>query len=137
MPLPSPTRASGEATGAPLRPGAPSGRILTAMERVAVVVASGLVAIACASEARGGPKVTLELTSSAFSPGGEIPSLYTCEGRDISPPLAWKGMPPATKSLVLIVDDPDAPDPKAPKRTWVHWVLVDLSPDTAALPEGT
>ncbi|MFL5271304.1 MAG: YbhB/YbcL family Raf kinase inhibitor-like protein, partial [Anaeromyxobacteraceae bacterium] len=60
------------------------------------------------------------LTSSAFHNGGDIPSVYTCEGKDTSPPLAWSGAPAGTKSLALVVDDPDAPDPKAPKMTWVH-----------------
>jgi len=72
--------------------------------------------------------VTLKLVSSAFTEGGAIPKKYTCEGEDISPPLAWSGVPQDTKSLVLIVDDPDAPDPRAPKMTWVHWVLFNLPP---------
>jgi Raf kinase inhibitor-like YbhB/YbcL family protein len=76
------------------------------------------------------------LTSPAFAPGAEIPTLFTCEGRDISPPLEWTGVPDGTQSLVLIVDDPDAPDPAAPKMTWVHWVLYDLPPDAGSLPEG-
>jgi len=70
--------------------------------------------------------VSLKLVSSAFEEGGAIPKKYTCEGQDISPPLAWSGVPQSAKSLVLIVDDPDAPDPKAPKMTWVHWVLYNL-----------
>jgi Raf kinase inhibitor-like YbhB/YbcL family protein len=80
--------------------------------------------------------MALTLTSTAFSQGGEIPSHYTCEGEDIAPPLEWAGVPEAARSLVLIVDDPDAPDPKAPRMTWVHWVLYNLSPDTHGLPEG-
>ena len=79
---------------------------------------------------------TLTLTSAAFPDGGSVPKRYTCEGEDIFPPLAWTGMPTGTRSLVLIVDDPDAPDPKAPKRTWVHWVLYDIPASTTALPEG-
>ena len=79
---------------------------------------------------------TITVTSTAFTDGGTIPKRYTCEGQDIAPPLAWGGVPAGTKSLVLIVDDPDAPDPKAPKRTWVHWVLYDIPASTAALPEG-
>ena len=66
--------------------------------------------------------MTLKLVSSAFTEGGAIPKKYTCEGQDVSPPLAWSGVPQGAKSLVLIVDDPDAPDPKAPKMTWVHSV---------------
>jgi Raf kinase inhibitor-like YbhB/YbcL family protein len=80
--------------------------------------------------------MTLQLTSSAFSPNAEIPAQYTCEGKDFSPPLSWSGMPAGIKSLALIVDDPDAPDPAAPKLTWVHWVLYNLPPDMTALPEN-
>ena len=76
------------------------------------------------------------LTSSVFTANGAIPSRYTCEGQDVSMPLAWSGVPAGTKSLVLIVDDPDAPDPKAPKMTWVHWVLYNIPPATSSLAEG-
>lgn len=78
----------------------------------------------------------MKLTSTAFAHGADIPSRHTCEGDDVSPPLAWTELPSGTKSLALIVDDPDAPDPAAPQRTWVHWVVVDLPPDSAGLPEG-
>ena len=78
----------------------------------------------------------LSLTSPGFSHGGEIPKRYTCEGADVSPPLAWSGVPEGTKSLVLVVDDPDAPDPKAPRMIWVHWVLYNLPPTADALPEA-
>ncbi|MEZ5788834.1 MAG: YbhB/YbcL family Raf kinase inhibitor-like protein [Xanthobacteraceae bacterium] len=80
--------------------------------------------------------MTLALTSTAWAPGGQIPSQYTCEGQDISPPLAWSGVPPEAKSLVLIVDDPDAPDPAAPKMTWVHWVLYNIPARAGGLPEA-
>ena len=76
------------------------------------------------------------LSSIAFSNTKEIPSKYTCNGDDISPPLQWKDVPENTASLVLIVDDPDAPDPKAPKMTWVHWVVYNLSPGTRSIPEA-
>ncbi|HMV30831.1 MAG TPA: YbhB/YbcL family Raf kinase inhibitor-like protein [Gemmatimonadales bacterium] len=78
----------------------------------------------------------LQLTSPAFAPGGAIPSAHTCEGADRSPPLAWAGVPAGARSLVLIVDDPDAPDPAAPRMTWVHWVLYNLPPDSPGLPEA-
>jgi len=78
----------------------------------------------------------LILTSPAFTAQGEIPSLYTCEGRNISPPLVWTGIPEHTRSLVLIVDDPDAPDPAAPKMTYVHWLLYNLPPSVPGLPEA-
>jgi Raf kinase inhibitor-like YbhB/YbcL family protein len=80
--------------------------------------------------------MTMTLTSTAFAAGEAIPALYTCEGQDVSPPLAWQGMPESAKSLVLIVDDPDAPDPAAPRMTWVHWLLYDLPPTVTGLPQG-
>lgn len=76
------------------------------------------------------------LTSPVFADNGEIPILYACEGEDISPPLRWTGVPPEAKSLVLIVDDPDAPDPAHPKMTWLHWVLYNLPAELTGLAEG-
>jgi hypothetical protein len=78
----------------------------------------------------------LSVTSPAFTQGGEIPVEHTCEGADRSPSLTFSGVPAGTQSLVLIVDDPDAPDPRAPKRTWVHWILYNLPAQTAGLSEG-
>jgi len=95
-----------------------------------------LAAVATVALTGGGLAMALELTSTAFKQGGAIPSKYTCEGKDVSPPLAWRGVPEGTRSLVLIVDDPDAPDPAAPKMTWVHWVVFNLPGDTTDLPEG-
>lgn len=80
--------------------------------------------------------MSLTIESAAFSHGDEIPAKYCCNGRDISPPLQWQGSPEQTQSLVLIVDDPDAPDPQAPKMTWVHWVLFNIPPSYSALPEA-
>ncbi|HXI19523.1 MAG TPA: YbhB/YbcL family Raf kinase inhibitor-like protein [Gemmatimonadales bacterium] len=76
------------------------------------------------------------IASAAFAAGGHIPSAHTCEGPDRSPPLAWSGVPPGAQSLALIVDDPDAPDPRAPRMTWVHWVLYDIPPTAPGLPEA-
>jgi Raf kinase inhibitor-like YbhB/YbcL family protein len=78
--------------------------------------------------------MTFSITSSAFADHGAIPRQYTCEGADISPPLSWSCAPQSTKSFVLIVDDPDAPDPQAPQRTWVHWLLYNIPAQTNALP---
>lgn len=78
----------------------------------------------------------MDLSSPAFPPQGEIPAPYTCEGQDLAPALRWSGVPAGARSLVLIVDDPDAPDPAAPQRTWVHWVLYDIPPQATGLPEG-
>ncbi len=80
--------------------------------------------------------MNMNITSSAFAHNEPIPRLYTCQGRDISPPLAWSGVPATAKSLVLIVDDPDAPDPAHPRATWVHWLLYNLPTTCTALPEA-
>ena len=80
--------------------------------------------------------MTLKVTSSAFQQGGAIPSQYTCEGKDISPPLTWSGLPNNTKSVAMIVDDPDAPDPAKPQRVYVHWVVYNLTPSTTSLGEN-
>ncbi|EDZ68052.1 conserved hypothetical protein TIGR00481 [Nitrosococcus oceani AFC27] len=85
---------------------------------------------------RGDVLMSLTLTSPAFNHQGEIPLDYTCDGQDISPELSWSNLPEGTKSLVLIVDDPDAPDPAAPKMTWVHWLLYNIPPSAAGLPRG-
>jgi len=79
--------------------------------------------------------MSLRITSTAFDHQGSIPALYTCDGRDISPPLAWSGLPEGARSLVLIMDDPDAPDPAAPKMTWIHWLLYNLPPASGGLPQ--
>lgn len=76
------------------------------------------------------------LNSAAFKNGGEIPVRHTCQGENISPPLSWSDVPEGTQSLALIVEDPDAPDPAAPERTWVHWVLYNIPPTATGLPEG-
>ena len=98
-------------------------------------MASPSTAAVTASAASACLEETVRILSTAFSHEGEIPSLYTCEGKDMSPPLTWSDLPPGTKSLALIVDDPDAPDPAAPKMTWVHWLLYNLPPTSAGLPE--
>jgi Raf kinase inhibitor-like YbhB/YbcL family protein len=78
----------------------------------------------------------LTITSTAFTHGGSIPGEYTCDASDTAPELQWSGAPSGTKSFALIVDDPDAPDPKAPKMTYVHWVLYDIAPNTTGIPKG-
>jgi Raf kinase inhibitor-like YbhB/YbcL family protein len=94
---------------------------------IAVFLAMTLASQAAESTNKG----ALSLTSSAVSEGAAIPEEYTCQGKDISPPLKWSGVPSETKSLALIMDDPDAP-----MGTWVHWVLYDLAPSMTELPEG-
>ena len=78
---------------------------------------------------KGGKKMAITITSSAFSEEGMIPRQYTCDGEDISPPLKWAGIPEGTKSLALICDDPDAP-----VGTWVHWVIFNIPPEAEGLP---
>jgi Raf kinase inhibitor-like YbhB/YbcL family protein len=109
---------------------------LRAASRVPSRVAAAVLAAGAATVLLGGPAMAFEISSPAFANGGAIPPKYTCEGSDASPALEWRGVPAGTKSLVLIVDDPDAPDPKAPKMTWVHWVLANLPPDTTGLGEA-
>lgn len=76
------------------------------------------------------------MTSSSFPHMGTIPVRHTCDGADLSPQLAWSGIPDHARSLVLMVDDPDAPDPRAPKMTWVHWLLYNMSASIKELPDG-
>ena len=80
--------------------------------------------------------MSMSITSPAFVHNGAIPPLYTCDGRDVSPPLSWQDVPAEAKSLLLIVDDPDAPDPAAPKMTWVHWLLYNLPVSATGLDEA-
>jgi len=80
--------------------------------------------------------MTFKLTSTAFEDGGEMPLRFTCDGDDLSPDLSWSALPEGTRSLVLIVDDPDAPDPAAPRMVWDHWLLYNLPADSGGLPEA-
>ena len=80
--------------------------------------------------------MSMTIESPAFQHLHDMPSRHTCDGMDTSPPLSWDGIPPGAKSLALIVDDPDAPDPAAPEMTFVHWVLYNIPPDVEGLEEG-
>jgi Raf kinase inhibitor-like YbhB/YbcL family protein len=84
-----------------------------------------------AAAQNGGDKMTIKVTSTAFSDGQMIPKKYTCDGENVSPPLAWVGVPANAKSISLIADDPDAPG-----KTWVHWVVYDLPTSVTSLPES-
>jgi hypothetical protein len=97
---------------------------------------SSTAATSAAITDTGSKTMALKVTSSAFQPSGSIPSQYTCEGKDISPPLAWSGAGGNTKSFALIVDDPDAPDPAKPQRVYVHWVVYNLPASASGLPEN-
>lgn len=99
---------------------------------------AGMLAFGCGHTVESKPPAAaLVVTSPAFAANGEIPTEYTCEGPDRSPPLAWSGAPEATKSYALIVDDPDAPDPAAPQRTWVHWVVTGIPASVTGAGAGT
>jgi Raf kinase inhibitor-like YbhB/YbcL family protein len=101
------------------------------------------VVVACACGCSGGntntavdpaeptASVALAVTSTAFAAGGEIPTPFTCEGSNTSPPLAWSGAPAATKAFAIVVDDPDAPS-----KTWVHWVVANVPAATTSLAAG-
>jgi len=119
----------------------------------ALLLTAALVAASCGGEPRagqredtsgGGPpaagqsgmpegSMAFNISSTAFAPNGSMPAEHTCDGSDTSPPLAWSDVPEGTRSLAVIVDDPDAPDPRAPKRTWVHWVVYDIPPAATGL----
>ena len=75
----------------------------------------------------------MQITSPDFKADQPIPRRFTCEGADVSPALSWSGAPEGTVSFALIVDDPDAPDPAAPQRIWVHWVLYDIPASATGL----
>jgi hypothetical protein len=123
---------SGASRRTGLKPGAWLANMNKAWPAIGIFLFGLLGAISHASEDTMG----LKITSTAFEHDGTIPKRFTCEGSDVSPPLGWSGVPAGTRSLVLIVDDPDAPDPAAPKLTWVHWVLYNLPADSTGLPEG-
>lgn len=97
---------------------------------IAVFVACAYIGIDGLNPVKAGGE-KMEITSAAFKEGGMIPSKYTCDGADVSPPLEWKSLPGGTKSLALICDDPDAP-----MGTWVHWVVFNLPADLRGLPEN-
>lgn len=80
--------------------------------------------------------MSLQLLSPSFMQKADIPSRHTCDGQNVSPELAWEGVPNACKSLALIVDDPDAPDPAAPQTTWVHWLLYNIPAQVSGIKEG-
>src|SRR4030095_12395007 len=103
---------------------------------VAGLFACAVQIVPAQSAAREETTMGMTLTSSAFVENGAIPAKHTCEGQDMSPPLAWSGVPANARSLVLVVDDPDAPDPAAPRTTWVHWVLYDIPATASGLAEG-
>jgi Raf kinase inhibitor-like YbhB/YbcL family protein len=84
------------------------------------------------SNAKGEKKMTIQLTSTAFTQGHPIPKKHTGEGEDLSPPLIWSNLPEKTKELALICDDPDAPRPEP----WVHWVVYKIPAGAKGLPEG-
>jgi Raf kinase inhibitor-like YbhB/YbcL family protein len=104
--------------------------------RLGILIAPVAAALLVFVSSRATSEGKMQITSTAFASHGSIPAKHTCEGPDVSPALAWVGAPAGTKSFALIVDDPDAPDPAAPKMTWVHWVLYDLPASATGLPEA-
>jgi Raf kinase inhibitor-like YbhB/YbcL family protein len=108
----------------------------TAMDQYRVLLPAFLLMGIVDSPAATEGMKDMNIVSPAFNHMAMIPTKYTCEGADISPPLNWSAIPADTKSLVLIVDDPDAPDPAAPRMTWVHWVLYDIPPVVTGLADG-
>ena len=101
-----------------------------ALIRAALICSALGLEMAAAGATDQNGKGTMQISSTAFNEGQPIPPKYTCQGKNVSPPLKWTGVPAEAKSLVLIADDPDAP-----VGTWVHWVLFDLPPTTGQLSE--
>lgn len=108
------------------------------MDRTLAIFALGALALMLTvsgcqtgSAQQTAPSGRLVLTSSAFANGQAIPAKFTGDGQDVSPPLAWTGLPEGVRQLALICDDPDAPN-----QVWVHWVIYGIGPDAAALPEA-
>lgn len=106
------------------------------MKKKIIILAAALLLVSCKdtnqnnTKRQGAKKMDIKITSTAFKDGGMMPSKYTCDGKNISPPLQWDKVPAETKSIALISDDPDAP-----MGTWVHWVLFNLPPQRTQLPE--
>lgn len=103
-----------------------------------VLISVAVVAAYTGMLAGGEEKIVMSMSimSPSFMQGSKIPERHTCDGLNTSPPLTWVGVPAGTKSLALIVDDPDAPDPSAPKMTWVHWLLYNIPAHATGLAEG-
>ena len=97
------------------------------------LLALALAAPADTAAPRKAEPAPFRLRSSSFDQGTSIPARHTCEDGDASPSLRWSGAPDSTKSFALIVDDPDAPDPAAPRAVWVHWVLYNIPPGTQGI----
>jgi Raf kinase inhibitor-like YbhB/YbcL family protein len=101
-----------------------------------MALAAGAFASGVVAAPRKENRLALQLISQSFRQNGEIPARNTCDAEDLSPALMWSGAPAGTKSFAVIVEDPDAPDPKAPEVTWAHWVLYDIPVTVRSLPEG-
>ena len=104
--------------------------------RVRLLFLAACAAGAAMLAAEAADMAAFTLTSSAFRDQAPLDTRFSCQGGDVSPPLAWSHAPSGTRSFALILDDPDAPDPAAPQTTWVHWVLYDIPAAVTALPEG-
>ena len=109
---------------------------MNSIKQLSFIRVAFIVFFSTAALAEGEQNMSLILQSADFADQGEIPKELTCDGNDSSPALSWSGLPQQTKSLVLIVDDPDAPDPAKPKMTWVHWLLYNIPPTLKELPRA-
>jgi Raf kinase inhibitor-like YbhB/YbcL family protein len=101
------------------------------MNRTALALGLVIAMTVASSHGQNGKPAPLSVTSPAFKEGEPIPSQYTCDGKDVSPPLHWDGAPPTTKAFAVICEDPDAP-----AGTWVHWMIYNIPASATTLPEG-
>ena len=110
--------------------------VITTLAALAAIGLALFIIIRPNSQPMPASDSTFTLTSPAFEDGGRIPAKYTCAGENVSPPLEWSGVPEGTKSLALIMDDPDVPKQLKPDGVFDHWTLFNIPPDTDGIPEG-
>ncbi len=106
------------------------------LDRRSLLAALCFVSIGTAAAGADMQATRFQLSSTAYQDQSAMDSRFTCEGQSVSPPLQWSGAPAGTKSYALIIDDPDAPDPAHPQRTFVHWVIYDIPATVSSLKEG-
>lgn len=113
-----------------------SSLVFVGIGALVIIIGAYAVSMSKASSPKAPMTSSLTLTSPVFKQGASIPSRFTCDGGNSSPPLSWSGVPEGAKSLVLIMDDPDVPKELRPNGVFDHWTLFNISPDVRGVPEG-